>query len=90
MLLRQSYLTQIKFLLIKNKTSLVNPAINNYIERFSYDSELDNLITKIKKDKLAPITLNEEQKIRHPRSLWLSRSQGNLPDTILEAKEIHA
>jgi len=90
MLLRQSYLTQIKFLLIKKKTTLVSPAIHNYIKIFSYDSELDNLLTKIKKDKLAVITLSEDEKLRQPRHLWLSLSRGNLPDTILHEREMHA
>ncbi len=89
MLLRQSYLTQIKLLLIKHRSSLVNQAIHNYIAIFSYDSELDNLITKIKKDKLAVINLNEEQKQRRPRSLWLQVSRGILPDTILQTKASH-
>jgi len=84
MLLRQSYLTQIKLLTIKRQVKAISHAINNYIGIFSYDTELHNLITKIKKDKIADISLTVEQELRRPRSLWLSVTKGLVPDTILE------
>lgn len=84
MLLRQSYLTQIKLLIIKHQTKAIQHAINNYISIFSYDTELHNLITKIKKDKITDISLTSEQELRRPRSLWLSITKGLVPDTILE------
>jgi len=83
-LLRLSYLTQIKLLIIKKQTTAVPIAIKHYIKMFSYDTELHNLIAKIKKDKIVDISLSPEQEVRRSRSLWLTTTKGYLPDTILE------
>ncbi len=83
MLLRQSFLIQLKLLVIQHKTDRLQKAIENYISLFSYDTELHNLITKLKNEDIITITLTPEQEYRRPRSLWLTISKGKIPDTIL-------
>jgi len=83
-LLRASYLTQIKLLIIKKQTSSIGKAINTYIKIFSYDSELHTLITKIKKDKIVQLSLSAQQELRRPRSNWLNITQGIISDHILD------
>jgi WD domain, G-beta repeat len=83
MLLRQSFLIQLKLLVVHHKTDKLQKAIENYIALFSYDTELHNLITKLKNEDIINITLTPEQEYRRPRSLWLSISKGKIPDTIL-------
>ena len=85
-LLRASYLTQIKLLVIKKRINLIAQAIHTYVKIFSYDSELHTLITKIKKEKIIEISLSPEQELRRPRSFWLTVTQGVIPDSILESK----
>ncbi len=86
-LLRLSYVTQIKFLVVRKQLSPIQKAIDSYIEMFGYDTEISNLIAKLNKDKITPITLSTEQEYRRPRTLWLNLTQGKLPDTILEERE---
>lgn len=81
-LLRLSYITQIKFLVIRHQLSLIQEAIDRYIKIFAYDTELHNLILKLKKDNIITIELSPEQEQRHPRDLWLSLTDGKIPDTI--------
>lgn len=83
MLFRSSYLTQIKFLILDKNISSLNAAFSNYIKIFSYDTELDNLIIKLKKDNIITIKLNQAQQVRKPRSLWLNITKGIIPDNIL-------
>jgi hypothetical protein len=83
MLLRQSFLIQLKLMVIQHKTDKLQVAIENYISLFSYDTELHNLIQKLKNEKIINIELTPEQEYRRPRSLWLSLSKGKIPDTIL-------
>lgn len=82
MLLRQSFLIQLKLMVIQHHTDKLQAAIENYISIFSYDTELHNLITKLKNDDIINIELTPEQEYRRPRSLWLSLSNGKIPDTI--------
>ncbi len=88
MMLRLSFLTQIKLLLIKHQFDHVPKAIKNYISLFGYDTELNNLIIKIKQEKMCTIELTPEHEHRRPRSLWLTLSGGNIPDTILDVRAI--
>ncbi len=83
MLLRQSFLIQLKLMVIQHHTDRLQKAIENYISLFSYDTELHNLIKKLKNEKIINIELTPEQEYRRPRSLWLSLSKGKIPDTIL-------
>jgi WD40 repeat protein len=83
MLLRQSFLTQLKLMVVQHKTDKLQKAIENYISLFSYDTELHNLIKKLKNEHIINIDLTPEQEYRRPRSLWLSLSKGKIPDTIL-------
>ena len=83
MLLRQSFLIQLKLMVVQHHTDKLQTAIENYISIFSYDTELHNLITKLKNDHIVNIELTPEQEYRRPRSLWLSLSKGKIPDTIL-------
>ena len=83
MLLRQSFLIQLKLMVIQHKTDKLHKAIENYISLFSYDTELNNLIQKLRNEKIINIELTPEQEYRRPRSLWLSLSKGKIPDTIL-------
>lgn len=87
MLLRLSYLTQIKFLVIRHQLDSVPKAMDAYIKMFGFDTELHNLITKLKKDKTIDIELTVEQQYRRPRSLWLNLTEGNVPDTILDERD---
>lgn len=87
MLLRQSYLTQIKFLAIKEQFSLIPKAVINYINIFGFDTELSNLLQKLKKSKNFTIDLTPEQEHRRPRALWLNLTGGKIPDTILQVKQ---
>ncbi len=87
MLLRLSYITQIKLLIIKQQFKSLQYAIDTYIRMFGYDTELHNLIQKLKKDRIATIELSAEQEHRRPRALWLSLTGGKVPDTILEKSE---
>jgi WD40 repeat protein len=83
MLLRQSFLIQLKFMVIKHQTDRLQEAVENYIALFSYDTELHNLIQKLRNEDIINIELTPEQEYRRPRSLWLSLSKGKIPDTIL-------
>ncbi len=85
-LLRLGFLTQIKLLVIKKQISHIQKAIDSYIEMFGYDTELSNLIIKLTQDKIVDIVLDDEQMHHRPRSLWLSITNGNIPDTILQGK----
>lgn len=86
-LLRLGFLTQIKLLVIKKQISSIQKAIDTYIEMFGYDTELNNLILKLTQEKIVEIDLDEEQTHHRPRSLWLSITNGNIPDTILQGKK---
>jgi len=86
MLLRQSYLIQIKFLIIKDQLPLVTKAVINYINIFGFDTEVYNLLLKLKKLKNYTLELTQEQEHRRPRTLWLNLTGGSLPDTILQAR----
>lgn len=86
MLLRLSYMTQIKFLVIHHHIDSVPKAMDTYIKIFGYDTELHNLIMKLDKEKIATIELTDEQQYRRPRSLWLNLTEGIVPDTILEER----
>jgi len=83
-LLRLSYMTQIKFLIVKEQDGVITKAINNYIKIFGYDTELDNLLQKLQKSKNVTIELTPEQQHRRPRALWLNLTDGKVPDTIIE------
>ena len=83
MLLRFSFLTQIKYIIIKKQFDILQEAFDNYINMFSYDTELDNLVIKLEKDKIMDIKLSEEQKLRRTRSLWLNTTKGIIPDNIV-------
>ncbi len=85
-LLRLGFLTQIKLLVIKKQISSIKTAIDAYIEMFGYDTELNNLILKLTQDKIIDIKLDDEQMYHRPRSLWLSITNGKIPDTILQGK----
>jgi len=87
MLLRQSYIIQIKFLVIKEQFSLISKAVTSYINIFGFDTELNNLLLKLKKSKNMMIELTPEQEHRRPRTLWLTLTGGKVPDTILKARE---
>lgn len=82
MLLRLSFLVQLKLMVIQHHTDKLQSAVEKYISLFSYDTELHNLITKLKNDDIITIKLTPEQEYRRPRSLWLSLSKGKIPDTI--------
>lgn len=86
-LLRVSFLTQIKLLILKHQYHTVQDAIDNYIKMFSYDTEMHNLITKLKKNKIVDIHITSEQKQRQSRSLWLSTTKGIISDNILESEK---
>ncbi len=88
MLLRLSFLTQIKLLIIKHKHDAVTKAIKNYIAIFGYDTELHNVILKLKKDNILDVELTPEHEHRRPRALWLSLTGGKVPDTILNVTAI--
>ncbi len=86
-LLRLGFFTQIKLLVIKHQTSSIQQAMDTYIEMFGYDTEINNLILKLKKDKIIEIELDETQTYHRSRSLWLSITDGKIPDTILQGKK---
>ncbi len=83
-LLRLGFLTQIKYLIIKNQTANIQQAIEHYIHIFGYDTELNNLVLKIRQENITEITLEEEQMHHRPRSRWLNITDGNIPNTILQ------
>ena len=83
MLLRQGYITQIKLLIVKKQFERALQSMHNYIKLFGYDTELDNLITKLHKDDIMKIELSEADLVRRPRSLWIEKSKGMVPDTII-------
>ncbi len=83
-LLRLGFLTQIKYLVIKNQTANIQQAVEHYIHIFGYDTELNNLILKIRQDEIIDIRLEEEQMHHRPRSRWLNVTDGNIPNTILQ------
>ena len=83
MLLRQSYIIQIKFLIVKEQFSLISKAVINYITIFGFDTEVSNLLLKLKKSKNLSIELTPEQEHRRPRTLWLNVTDAKVPDTIL-------
>jgi len=83
-LLRLGFLTQIKYLIIKDHTANIQEAIENYIDIFGYDTELNNLILKIRQDKIIEVRLDDEQMHHRPRSRWLLITDGSIPDTILQ------
>lgn len=87
MLLRQSYIIQIKFLVIKEQFPLISKAVKNYINIFGFDTELYNLLLKLKKSKNLTIELTPEQEHRRPRTLWLNLTDGKIPDTIIQSME---
>jgi len=84
MILRQSYLTQIKLLIIKEQFSHISQAIIHYINIFGFDTELRNLLFKLKKSKQIEISLSSEQQQRQSRTLWLNLTGGNIPDSVLD------
>jgi len=86
MLLRLSYITQIKFLIIKEQLPLISTAVEKYIGIFGYDTEINNLLLKLKKSKNMTISLSPEQEHRRPRALWLNHTNGKVPDNILQAR----
>jgi len=87
MLLRQSYIIQLKFLVIKEQFSLISKAVLNYINIFGFDTKLHKLLLKLKKGKGLTINLTPEQEHRRPRTLWLDLTDGKIPDTILKEME---
>ena len=82
-LLRIGYQMQIKYHLSRKMLDQTAEAIINYIELFGIDNEIKNLITILDRQGL-DLPLNEEQMQHRPRSLWLVKTQGGLPDNILE------
>ena len=86
MLLRLSYMTQIKFLVVKEQLGVISKAVNSYIKIFGYDTELGTLLQKLKKSKDLDIELTPEQEHRRPRALWLNITEGNVPDTIIQQR----
>jgi len=90
MLLRLSYITQMKFLVIKEQFSLITEAVQNYLNIFGFDTEISNLLLKLKKSKNIDITLNKEQENRRPRSLWLVQTKGKIPNFIIsDQRQVH-
>jgi len=83
-LLRLSYMTQIKFLVVKEQLGVISKAVHNYIKIFGYDTELSTLLQKLKKSKNFTIDLTPDQEHRRPRALWLSITEGKVPDTIIQ------
>ena len=82
MLLRLSYITQIKMLIIKERVSLIEESVHKYIHLFGFDTELQNLLSKLKKSKDMSIELTSDQEHRRPRTLWLNISNAKVPDTL--------
>ena len=83
-LLRLGFIMQIKLLVIKKQIDSLSPAIHNYIHIFGYDTELHNLILKLRQEGITYIDLDEEQLHHRPRSLWLVITEGKVPNTILQ------
>ncbi|MDF1882018.1 hypothetical protein JHD50_12030 [Sulfurimonas sp. MAG313] len=90
MLLRLSYITQMKFLVIKEHFTLIKAAVQRYISLFGFDTELNNLLLKLQKSKNVHIELNAEQEHRRPRGLWLVQTKGKVPDSIIpKQRQLH-
>ena len=84
MLIRLSYIIQIKMLIIKERYNLIEASVYKYIHLFGFDTELQNLLKKLQKSKNISVPLTPEQEYRRPRTLWLSITDGKIPDTIYE------
>jgi hypothetical protein len=80
-LLRVSYQMQIKYLLSKKEAEAAGRAIERYIEIFGIDNETRQLM-KLLHTMGEALILSEAQRQNRPRSLWLTVTQGELPDRL--------
>jgi hypothetical protein len=80
-LLRISYQMQIKFFLARNNPDKAGRSIERYIELFGIDNET-RLLIKLLNKKGEDLFLTDEQQQNRPRGLWLSVTDGNLPDQL--------
>jgi len=84
-LLRISYQMQIKYLISKERMQYAGSSIERYIDLFGIDNEVRQLIRLLSlKDE--ELYLNEAQMQNRPRNLWLSKTQGIVPDRLIEPK----
>jgi hypothetical protein len=80
-LLRVSYQMQIKYLLSRKQPEAAGRAIERYIEIFGIDNETRRLL-KLMHTMGEALILSETQKQNRPRALWLTVTQGELPDRL--------
>lgn len=81
-LLRISYQMQIKYFLTKKEHEQTKKAIEHYIALFGMDNEIRQLIRHLNRLGVT-FSLDEEQTKHRPRTLWLTLTQGNVPDNII-------
>ncbi len=80
-LLRTSYQMQLKYYLTQQEFEKMEQGIEQYVFLFGMDNETQLLI-RLLNDEGYSFMLSEEQSQHRPRSLWLTLTQGNVPDDI--------
>ncbi|MDX1295103.1 MAG: WD40 repeat domain-containing protein [Sulfurimonadaceae bacterium] len=80
-LIRISYQMQIKLFLARNNPEKAGRSIERYIDLFGIDNET-RLLIKLLNKKGEDLFLTDEQQQNRPRGLWLSVTNGNLPDKL--------
>lgn len=81
-LLRISYQMQIKYYMSKKEYEQTKKAIKHYVTLFGMDNEIRQLIKYLNRSG-ETFFLDEEQLKHRPRTLWLTLTQGNVPDNII-------
>ncbi|MEA3373998.1 MAG: hypothetical protein U9Q62_09960 [Campylobacterota bacterium] len=80
-LLRSSYQMQLKYYLTRHEYEMMKQGIEQYVFLFGMDNETYQLI-RLLNEEGEGFSLSEEQTQHRPRSLWLTLTQGKLPDDI--------
>ena len=82
-LLRSAYQVQIKYCLTQGNTERVQQGIEQYVFLFGMDNETRQLIRLIQEQR-PDFALSEEHTHHRPRSLWLTMTQGDVPEDITQ------
>jgi hypothetical protein len=82
-LLRSAYQVQIKYGITQGTMDRVRRGIEQYVFLFGMDNETRQLIRLIQEQN-PEFALTEEQTHHRPRSLWLTMTQGDVPEDITE------
>lgn len=80
-LLRTAYQMQIKALLARKAIDPAGYAIEHYIDLFGIDNEI-RLLIQLLNTNGEDIFLSDEQLQNRPRSLWLAKTEGKVPDRL--------